>query len=324
MRTNNYNLPLPLLAWMLKDDYEKGEADYSITELMKPTRYIILEKRYPKLALYNEDVSDLFYSRLGTAIHTAIEESLKDKDTRNKALKMLGYPESTFRNMVINPKDVLPNQIPLYLENHRVKEIEGVKVGGTADLIMGGRLIDYKTTTTYNFAAGWSDNAWKEQLNGYRWLFSDLITSTEADVYGILRDYSSTIRVKDAPPIAMPIRTFDLSSTIDAYLHLKQKIQELQHYDRPEVHDDDLPYATDEELGVNPPTYKYFRKITQSRASSNHNNLESALAAYHKNGTGMIKKYVQEPYYFKFCRVKDKCKQYQEMKDGYEQIVDIS
>ena len=74
MYSNLTNLPLPIAAWLAHDTYDREAAGISATTLMKPTRQIILSKRLPPGEGIT-DISGMIKSRIGTAIHDAIERA---------------------------------------------------------------------------------------------------------------------------------------------------------------------------------------------------------------------------------------------------------
>lgn len=71
--TNRNNLPQPLVDAVVNDDYTKGYADYSITELLSPPRIGALKRKH--WAELEEDVSDNIYRLLGKSIHEILERA---------------------------------------------------------------------------------------------------------------------------------------------------------------------------------------------------------------------------------------------------------
>ena len=80
MLSNKHNLALPLAMFLAYDDYDlqvKQENQLSVTDLLKPTRQLILRNRVeqsesPEIA----DVTSRTASAIGRAIHNAIEDIL--------------------------------------------------------------------------------------------------------------------------------------------------------------------------------------------------------------------------------------------------------
>ena len=77
MLTNNSGLPEPVLHAIQPDAYSAvGASDYSATSLLKSPRQLQLEKRHAKSV--TQDVMDHWFLFLGTAIHSALENGLKN------------------------------------------------------------------------------------------------------------------------------------------------------------------------------------------------------------------------------------------------------
>jgi len=66
------------LAQKFIDDYDKGEADYSMTEIIQPPRISFLKKMYHDQM--EVSIEELWASLVGTAIHNAME-SVHDADS---------------------------------------------------------------------------------------------------------------------------------------------------------------------------------------------------------------------------------------------------
>lgn len=91
--TNKYNLPQSIVDLVSGDQREVDWNSYSVTEILNPTREIILNRRHNKEI--EQDVSSTTNLIFGTAVHNLIEKhdktgmaelSLK-YDLLNKTLK---------------------------------------------------------------------------------------------------------------------------------------------------------------------------------------------------------------------------------------------
>jgi len=69
--TNSYNVPAPLVTLASKEYYSKGASQYSVTELMSPPKVKRLREQYDKEIV--QDVSDMLWSMLGSALHVVME-----------------------------------------------------------------------------------------------------------------------------------------------------------------------------------------------------------------------------------------------------------
>ena len=130
--TNNHGAPATLVALARKNYYSKGDADYSVTELLSPPRVRRLQQRHD--AVLTNDVSDMLWALLGSALHVVAERaSAEDHVT----------------------------------EERIVAEIDGVKVSGGIDLQEmtsdGVIITDYKFTSAYSVMN--EKKEWEEQLN---------------------------------------------------------------------------------------------------------------------------------------------------------------
>ena len=78
--TNIHNLPSSLysLITRISSKYSRGESDISVTQLIDSPKVKILKEKYQDEL--TEDISDMVWSFLGTAVHNAIEENDNDKN----------------------------------------------------------------------------------------------------------------------------------------------------------------------------------------------------------------------------------------------------
>ena len=71
--TNKYNLPDPVVKIAERELRRPEPHHYSVTELLKPVKEIILWRRY--YDIINQDVSELITALFGTAFHTMMESA---------------------------------------------------------------------------------------------------------------------------------------------------------------------------------------------------------------------------------------------------------
>jgi hypothetical protein len=69
--TNVTNLPQIIVDWAENDPYERGTADYTTTELVKPARILALERRHAKEL--SADVTELTWRLSGQAKHVIFQ-----------------------------------------------------------------------------------------------------------------------------------------------------------------------------------------------------------------------------------------------------------
>lgn len=71
--TNKLNLPQPIVSAITADKYSRGEADMSVTQLLKPPRMTALEWAYENEL--TADVSELVWAMFGTAVHNVLDNN---------------------------------------------------------------------------------------------------------------------------------------------------------------------------------------------------------------------------------------------------------
>lgn len=134
--TNKHGLPEPIVRAVLNDPYDRGDCDFTVTQLLQPPQLA----RLVKLNNIEEDVSDRIWALLGQAVHNILERAAAD-ETGALAEKR------KYMNVVVD-------------------EIAW-RVSGSFDHLtfVKGCLTDYKITSVY--ARGGKDE-WAAQLNFLR------------------------------------------------------------------------------------------------------------------------------------------------------------
>ena len=133
--TNRKNLP-PEGAEAIssrQDAYYKGEADFSVTELIDSPQLVYLQRKYESELVL--DVHDLFSSWIGHLVHDSLEKP------------------ATARRLYCT--------------------VDGVVVSGAFDYYLDGVLKDYKTTSVWTVIYGSSLKKWTAQLNMYAYLLRE-------------------------------------------------------------------------------------------------------------------------------------------------------
>lgn len=119
--TNKHSLPEVLVRAVTNDPYDKGTADFTVTELLKPSRQRALQIKYKDQL--EEDVSDRLWSLYGQIGHSLLERAgSKNEITEKRYYGKFG--------------------------DHTVSaQVDSLSV-------TGGILTDWKFTTSYKFIAG--------------------------------------------------------------------------------------------------------------------------------------------------------------------------
>jgi hypothetical protein len=159
--TNKYGVPESVVRAIKNDSYDKGQADFSVTGLLKPARAARLEELH-KHEL-EEDVSDRIFSLLGQSVHSVLERSAR--------------PDSDL------------------VEKRFFTKIEGVVLSGQIDLLERdtNTLSDFKVTKAYPFTSKGGKGQkpeWIQQLNMQLELIrSNGYDATKLQIVGIIRDW---------------------------------------------------------------------------------------------------------------------------------------
>lgn len=144
---NTGAVPLSLAVFLSTDSYDHSTDPHTIsaTTLMKPLRQIVLGARV-KQEESAVDLISMVQSRMGSAIHDAIERSWTEHHAT--ALKALGYPAKVIASVLVNPKpeELYEGCIPVYLEQRAYKQVGKHRVSGKFDIVLDGRVEDFKST----------------------------------------------------------------------------------------------------------------------------------------------------------------------------------
>lgn len=307
--TNTSNIPLPLAVFLATDHYDYVPGVISATSLLKPIRQLILADR-----LSSEDnlveLSDMVSSRMGTAIHTAIEQAWLNP---TKALKSLGYSDDIIQRIKVNPTTVEENDIPVYMEKRSFKKVGNHTISGKFDFVAEGKVHDFKSTSVYGYLN--QSNASKYILQGslYRWLNPDIITKDEMLIHYIFTDWSKaeSLRNSNYPKARVHSQKYNLLGLDEIEQFVKDK---LELYDSMKHQQEkDIPYCTDEELWRKPTVWKYYKNANATRATKNFDNPSEAYALQQTNGVGEVREVKGTVSACKYCPAFLLCSQKDEL-----------
>ena len=288
--SNQTNLPTAIAVWLAHDTYDRAEAGLSATSLLKPVRQVILSQRIPEGEGIT-DVSGLIKSRIGTAIHDAIERAWIS-DRLASTLKSLGASDKTVSRVKVNPETIEGPCYHIYLELRSSKDILGVKVTGKFDFIDNGKLIDFKTTSTFAYTSGNKDEDYIMQGSIYRWLNPDIITDEFMDICFIFTDWQKNRYMSDPrnyPSNQIISRSFKLHSAAFVQSYVEERVRTLIRLQ--DVPEKDLPLCTDKDLWRKPDTFKYYKNPQkQTKSTANFDNLSDANRRFLDDGAvGLVK-----------------------------------
>lgn len=253
MLTNKLNLPEPILRAAEHEMYSKGDARYSVTELIKPARMAALQRLYGDAIV--EDVADNIWSVLGRIGHGILEAS--------------GAPVTG-----------------AILEERLYADVLGVRISGAMDhtvLLPTGCLDDYKFTNVYAVSHGVKFE-WEAQLNIYAWLRGLRGQVIERlRVVAMLRDWiisrarAAVLSGGHYPEhqvvtIDIPLWPFEKTQQ---YVEERVNAHLLADEWASGVHPVDEPLCSDEERWVRPTRYAFMKK-NRKTAVKLYDSLEEA------------------------------------------------
>ncbi len=229
MLTNKSRLPDAIVRAVSNDAYTKGDADFSVTELLNPPQISALRRQHA--AALTEDAADRIWALLGSAVHAIIERSAA------------GNPDTL-------------SEVTL------VTQVGDYKIKGTFDnlTISSAEMCDFKVTTVWKVVGGGVPAEWEAQTNIYRWMLwrEKGITVNSIAIIAVLRDWSKreADRRADYPQaqairIEVPLWSFD-----DVARFVNERIA-LHTMDPP-------PACSDEDIWAKPSKWAVMKKGRQS------------------------------------------------------------
>jgi len=313
MLTNSGNISLPIAVWLASDDYDLSPRPnvISATGLLKPLKSIVLTQRIREANLEGDtDLQDLVPSRLGTAIHAAVEHSWLHH--LSMALTAMGIPEHAQKLVRVNPTlPVDPNNHNIFIEQRAEREIDGFIVSGKYDFVENGRVKDVKSTGTYNWVHGGNDSKYAMQGSIYKWLNPAVITDDVMDVEFVFTDWKaiSAKTDKSYPANRVMTRTLPLKSEFETEAFITNKISQLKTYhNKPES---EIPDCTPDELWQRPAKWAYYKNpMALKRATKVFDTQAEAVSRQVADkSVGIIQHRPGEVKFCIYCPARPICKQ---------------
>ena len=309
---NTSAVPLSLAVFLATDSYDHNDDSNTIsaTALIKPIRQIVLGARVPE-DVTPTDLVNMVPSRMGTAIHDAIERSWKDN--YQTALSHLGYPKRVIDKIRINPKpeELTDGVIPVYMEQREKKQVGKFLITGKYDFIGDGRVEDFKSTSTYTAMNNTNDEKYIWQGSIYRWLNPKIITKDEMAIQFIFTDWSKAKASQDPkyPQQRIQQRILPLKSLQETDAFIKRKLNQIEMlWDAPE---ESIPLCTDADLWRSEPVFKYYKNPNNTkRSTKNFDNRRDAQLRYIEDGSvGLVKEVPGQVTACKYCPAFAACTQ---------------
>lgn len=234
--TNRHNVPSAIVNNVLNDEYSKGDADISVTQLLNSPRIVLLQRVNDDKMV--ADVVDRLPSVLGTAMHKVLEKGA-------------------------NPGEIV--------EERFFYSILGWKVSGAVDLQIPKddgtwEINDYKLTSVYSvMAEKWE---WTAQLNMYAYLMRMATgrRATTLKIVAVLKDWNRRQGAfkpdyPDAPIVMVDVEVWS-DERQDAYMHDRVFLHQLNSIalDNGEA----IDHCTDEERWLRGVKYAVMKKGRKS------------------------------------------------------------
>ena len=292
--TNKFNVPETLVALASRDYYTKGQSDYSVTEIISPPRIQRLRRKH--FEEIEQDVSDMLWMLLGTALHVVAERSEVSGHTNEERLSA---------------------------------GVNGIILSGAIDLQKDEA--DGITITDYKFTSAWAlmndKPEWEQQQNIYKYLVERVKKKPVKGlkICALIRDWSrrDAQNKPDYPQapiqiVDIPMWTFDRTEAF-----IKERVE--LHRDSKVSADwgEELPLCTEEERWVRQTTYavKKDGRKTAIRVFDTQDEADALLKEMPEKDKGFIEIRKGEAVRCtgNFCGVSQWCNQYQStLKEGQE------
>lgn len=268
-----------MAVWLADDDYDHDDDPQTIsaTTLLRPMKAIILAMQNNMLDKEG-DVVSMAASRIGTAMHDAIERTWRKKrSTVEGLLTILGVPARVAKKVIVDPTEAELDDgcIPVYMERRSYKQVGAYKVSGKFDFIMDGKLEDFKSTGTYTYEKQTNAKKYAQQGSIYKWLNPDIITDNIMTICYFFFDWKANKAYdKNYPSSKVMGQNFVLDSPENTQKFVEQQIATIERLKN--APQDDLPACTPEELWQGSGTWKYYKKPGAVRSTKNFDNSAEA------------------------------------------------
>lgn len=202
-------------------NYTNHGNDLSVTQLIDSPKLVRLKMRHADEIM--EDVSDLFWSMLGTVAHTVLEQ------------------HSAVLDMA---------------EERMVVEYEGVKLSGKFDAYHEGMVTDYKLTSVYSVLKESKSDAWEQQLNCYAYLIKQAgHPVTGIQIFAMMRDWQKSKAKFDKGYPQASVKVITLKLWEDSFVEKFFRDRIMMHKATFDAPDEFLPDCSNEEMWAQPDTY---------------------------------------------------------------------
>jgi len=280
--TNKYGVPETLVSLANREYYSKGKADYSVTEIISAPRIQILRKKHYKQM--EQDVSDMLWSMMGSALHVVAERGQTDGHVTEERL---------------------------------FTEVDGVVLSGAIDLQKvtdtGIIITDYKFTSAWSLRQDKMD--WQAQQNIYAWMVQKekKINVEGVQICALIRDWSrreASVKA-DYPPAPIQVLDLPLWSFEKTDEYVRSRIHEHREAKVKADWSEDLPLCSDEDRWLRPTTYAVKREGRKTAIRVLEVKEEADALAEKEKGFVEVRKGEAVRCSGNYCGVNQWCSQYQ-------------
>lgn len=275
--TNSLGLSEGLFQALKHDEYDRGECDFSATELITPSRIVALRRAHEKELV--EDASDLIYRVLGRAAHSIAENAkrgLANQNPEARVEKILGV----LREFNSGHVDVL--DLPKALTN-AVEEADSGTVKLLYDFIfeerfyrkvtlpdgreytVSGQIDDYnikeKIIRDYKLTSRWvslngEKDEWTKQMNIYAWLLrGNNYDPEKAIIEAMYRDWSKGQAARDPGYPQKQVEPFSIELWEPNVAEEYVLDRVMSHANAIGKNEEDIPVCSEEERWSKSTTY---------------------------------------------------------------------
>tara|TARA_R110000868_G_scaffold71520_1_gene209394 strand:+ start:2387 stop:3256 length:870 start_codon:yes stop_codon:yes gene_type:complete len=284
--TNKHGLPDTLMALATSDNYSKGDADYSVTEIISPARIARLRRKH--YTQMTQDVSDMMWQLLGSALHVVAEKGQTE-----------GY----------------------ITEERLYAEIDGVILSGAIDIQkvtpQGIEITDYKFTSAWSLRQDKFE--WDAQQNIYAYLVRRVkkLPVTKVQICALVRDWSRReAAIKPSYPQS-PIVVIDLKmwTNEETERYIRERLN--AHRDSKVSADwnEELPPCDESERWSRDTQYAVKREGRKTAIRVLDNAEAAEAMALEEKGYVEVRKGESVRCTGNYCGVNQWCSQYQQSKE---------
>jgi hypothetical protein len=284
--TNKHGLPDTLMALATSDNYSKGDADYSVTEIISPARIARLRRKH--YTQMTQDVSDMMWQLLGSALHVVAEKGQTE-----------GY----------------------ITEERLYAEIDGVILSGAIDIQkvtpQGIEITDYKFTSAWSLRQDKFE--WDAQQNIYAYLVrrAKKLPVTKVQICALVRDWSRREAATKPSYPQSPIVVIDLKmwTNEETEKYIRERLN--AHRDSKVSADwnEELPPCDESERWSRDTQYAVKREGRKTAIRVLDNAEAAEAMAIEEKGYVEVRKGESVRCTGNYCGVNEWCSQYQQSKE---------